>query len=347
MAVVTIKMIKLFVAYLESGIRFTVDAGVALLKQWLKLDTPIKCHCQNRVRGKVVIVTGSNSGIGNSTALDLARKGATVYLACRSCKAGEAAARTLSKATGNLHVHFLHLDLTDFSSIQLFAQEFMKCEQRLDVLVNNAAIFHHPPILTCDELDITYQTNYLGVFLLTTLLLNVIQRSTTPKIIFVSSESHKLVSLEDLSLFSPRQSRELKTFADHVKIYGLSKLALHLFAQYLTLTQPGVQVTLVDPGNVWTKIYRHSWQLWSEIFTRLKCYIYMRSPEEGAESTIHALNAPHIASGQYIDSNLNIEIKENYDCEVVNQFIAKCAALVDLPRISPSFHLQQLTPSDC
>ncbi|XP_042212627.1 retinol dehydrogenase 11-like [Homarus americanus] len=329
-------MLTVFLAYLVSALRFTVAAGLTLLKRWLKLTTPVTCHCQNRVREKVVIVTGSSSGIGHSTALDLAKKGAVVYLAFRNHKAGDKAVKKLRKATGNQAVYFLHLDLTDFSSIRVFVEAFLKCERRLDALVNNAAVFHHPAGLTCNEIEITYQTNYLGVVLLTTLLLNVIERPPETRVVFVTSEAHKLASPEELILFNPKQSRELETFADHVKNYGISKLALHLFAQHLSQTVPGVSVALVDPGNVWTPIYRHSWQSWSEIFTRINCFIFMRGVEEGAQSTIHALNAPHLVNGVYINNHLDSEDMQSYNSETVQQLMTTSSVLVGLPQGSLS-----------
>lgn len=78
-----------------------------------------------------------------------------------------------------------------------------------------------------------------GVFLLTTLLQGVIQQSSNARIIFVSSEAHKSVTPQDLLSFEPHKSRPLPTFLDHVKIYGISKLALHVFAQYITQSLPG------------------------------------------------------------------------------------------------------------
>ncbi|XP_053650434.2 retinol dehydrogenase 11 isoform X2 [Cherax quadricarinatus] len=311
---------------LGSGSKKTLEAS-------RRLTNSIACRCQNRVREKVVIVTGSSSGIGHSTALDLARKGATVYLAFRKHKIGEAVAENLRSSTGNRSVYFLHLDLTDFSSIRSFVHEFSKREQRLDALVNNAAVFHHPPALTGDQIEVTYQTNYLGVFLLTQLLLKDVQRSPASRIVFVSSAAHKLVSEQDLLHYDPRELSKPTTFADHVRSYGLSKLAIHLFAQYIVETAPGVLVVLVDPGNVWTPIYRHSWQSWSEILTRLKCFLFMKSAQEGAQSTIHALNAPDIKSGQYI-SCLEVEGTQSYDTTAVQRLIAHSAQLTAFPRHS-------------
>ncbi|KAG0716898.1 Retinol dehydrogenase 11 [Chionoecetes opilio] len=326
-------MITVILAYLASTIRLLAEAAIVLLKRWLKLYRPVQCCCQNRVQGKVVIVTGANSGIGLAITEDLARKGgAHVYLVCRNLQAGEDAALKLRKRTGNPAIHYLHLDLQDFSSVRSFVDSFLKCEKRLDALVNNAAVFHHPPGLTTDQIEVTYQTNYLSVFLITILLQHVIQQSSNPRIIFVSSEAHKVVTPQDLLAYQSKEAKPLPAFLDHVKIYGTSKLALHLFAQYLALSFPGVYVGLTDPGNVWTPIYRHSWRSWREVFKRLQCYIFMREVQEGAQSTLHALNAPGLCSGQYINSFLVSEKKQPYEPSLVQRLVADSLLLTGLPR---------------
>lgn len=279
-----------------------------------------------------MIVTGANSGVGFAIAQDLAYKGARLYLACRNPQAGEATALKLRTKTGNQAVHFFHLDLKDFDSVRTFVESFLKREKRLDALVNNAAVFHHPPGLTVNQIEITFQTNYLGVFLLTSLLLGVIQQSSNARMIFVSSEAHKSVTPQDLLSFEPHKARPLPTFLDHVKIYGISKLALHVFAQYITQSLPGIYVGLTDPGNVWTPIYRYSWRSWREAYTRVLCYIFMRDPQEGAQSTIHALNAPNLCNGQYINSFLAGEEGQTFDASLVQKLVADSAFLTGLPQ---------------
>ncbi|MPC30930.1 putative oxidoreductase [Portunus trituberculatus] len=158
------KMITVVLTYLASALRIVADAAILLLKRRLKLYRPVQCCCQNRVRGKVVIVTGASSGIGFAIAHDLASKGAHVYLAGRNIKTGQDAVLKLHKKTGNPAIHFLYLDLQDFCSIHAFVKSFLKCENQLNALVNNAAVFHHPSGLTTDQIEITYQTNYLGVY---------------------------------------------------------------------------------------------------------------------------------------------------------------------------------------
>ena len=91
-----------------------------------------------KLNGKTVIITGSNTGIGKETALDLARRGARVILACRDAKRGEEAAEYVRKTTGNGNVIFESLDLASLESVKNFAEKINKNEERLDILINNA-----------------------------------------------------------------------------------------------------------------------------------------------------------------------------------------------------------------
>ena len=94
-----------------------------------------------KLNGKTVIITGSNTGIGKETALDLARRGARVILACRDAKRGEEAAEHVRKTTGNGNVLFESLDLASLESVKNFADKINKNEERLDILINNAGKF--------------------------------------------------------------------------------------------------------------------------------------------------------------------------------------------------------------
>ncbi|XP_037781096.1 retinol dehydrogenase 11-like [Penaeus monodon] len=130
-------MLVTFLSAVVATMRSIFSAGYSLLK-W---KTLLECHCQNRVRGKVVVITGATSGIGRFVAFDLAKKGALVYLAGETPEAGAGFVKECP--TTGIGNDFLHLDLTDFSSIVTFVQEFLRCEEKFDSV--NKLIFHHPP----------------------------------------------------------------------------------------------------------------------------------------------------------------------------------------------------------
>ncbi|KAJ8256966.1 hypothetical protein COCON_G00191180 [Conger conger] len=97
-----------------------------------------RCESAVRLKGKTAIVTGGNTGIGKATALELARRGARVVLACRSKQRAEAAVFDIRRESGNSEVLYMHLDLASLKSVRSFAETFLQTEPRLDLLINNA-----------------------------------------------------------------------------------------------------------------------------------------------------------------------------------------------------------------
>ena len=98
------------------------------------------CESRASLLGKTVIVTGANTGIGKTTALDMAARGARVILACRSEKRALPAVEEIVEKTKNSEVLFMKLDLASFSSVQEFSDKFLRNEKRLDILINNAGV---------------------------------------------------------------------------------------------------------------------------------------------------------------------------------------------------------------
>ncbi|XP_046401445.1 retinol dehydrogenase 12-like isoform X2 [Ischnura elegans] len=261
-----------------------------------------RCRCTENLTGKVIIITGANSGIGRATALELARRGAHLVLACRDLCEGERTKDWLSTASGNKSISTLQLDLNSFGSIEQFVKSFKLGYKRLYALVNNAGVFYHPKTLTEDGYDITFQTNYLGPFYLTNLLLDTLIESAPSRIVNVASDGHRLVSklhLDDVNF---------ETSYDYFSVYGHSKLCLILFTKKLAgkLCDLGVTVDAVDPGNVETNIFRHFPYLNNPILFAIQKPIRLlviKTPEEGAQSVIHAVLRPTNSSedtGKYI-----------------------------------------------
>lgn len=149
------------------------------------------CKSKKKLNGKTVIITGANTGIGKETAIDLAKRGAKVIIACRDLKKAAAAKGNSRKRhlegslcncenfwiddiiteSGNKNVLIRHLDLASLASVRKFATDILKSEPRLDVLVNNAGCATMEKKLTEDGLEYQMQSNHFGHFLLTNLLL--------------------------------------------------------------------------------------------------------------------------------------------------------------------------------
>ena len=140
-------------------------------------------------KGKTAIVTGSNTGIGKETALDFAKRGARVILACRDEEKATKAAKDIIAKTGSDKVLVRILDLSSFESVRAFAKVINETEERLDILVNNAGLAT-PYQLTKDGYETVFQVNYLSHFLLTLLLMEKIKKSVPSRIVNVSSKLH-------------------------------------------------------------------------------------------------------------------------------------------------------------
>src|SRR5437867_3831967 len=199
--------------------------------------------------GRLVLVTGATSGIGASTAIGLARMGATLALGVRDPKKGDTARREISRETGNTPLEMPALDLASFRSIRGFANDFKARHARLDVLVNNAGIFNRDRHVTEDGLEAVFQVNYLGPFLLTMLLLDPLNAGAPSRIVNVSSEAHRGSSIDFEDLQGERGYSGWHA-------YGQSKLAQILFTRELArrLQGTGVAVNALHPGVIRTNL---------------------------------------------------------------------------------------------
>jgi NAD(P)-dependent dehydrogenase (short-subunit alcohol dehydrogenase family) len=203
------------------------------------------------VRGKVVLVSGSTDGIGKQAALELARRGARVFVHGRDPDKGRAVADELRRASGNPRIELLLADFASFDQVRALAKELRKETDRLDVLVNNAGLYAPERELTVDGLELTFQVNYLSHFLLTELLLDLIVASAPARVICVSSTLHRHAHLDFDNLQGERRY-------DGDEAYAVSKLAMALFARELArrLFGTGVTANAVHPGGADTKLLR-------------------------------------------------------------------------------------------
>ena len=129
----------------------------------------------SEMQNKICIVTGSNSGIGKETAVELAKKRATVVMVVRNKERGDKAQKEIVKRSGNNSVDLMICDLSSMKSIRQFAEEFKRKYKRLDVLVNNAGAVFNKREVTPEGNERTFAVNYLGPFLLTRELLDMLK----------------------------------------------------------------------------------------------------------------------------------------------------------------------------
>ena len=178
--------------------------------------------------GKVVIVTGGNSGVGYEAAKEFARKGAQTILACRSMQKGQTAIDLIRKEIPTAPAEIMQLDLASLASVRSFVETFKSKFDRLDILVNNAGIMWLPDRKTEDGFERHFGTNHLGHFALTGLLIDLIQKTPQARVVTVSSIGHRsgVMDFDDLMF-------ERENDYQRQKVYGRSKLANLLFTYEL------------------------------------------------------------------------------------------------------------------
>ena len=248
------------------------------------------------MKGKIVIVTGANAGIGKATAAQLCDLGATVILACR-CKArGEAAVEELSCVDGRC-MELMPLDLANLDSVRAFATAFAEKHDHLDALVNNAGILGRRRELTRQGFEMSFGVNYLGAFLLTMLLLPLLEKSAQGRVVMMTSIAHGWgdVRFDDLNF-----TRGYNRFS----AYGHSKLCCLLFTRALAekLRKKGsiVTVNAVHPGIVATDIVVNRANDRFRWVASLMKILFMTS-DEGAKTSVFLASEPALAkiSGEY------------------------------------------------
>ena len=132
---------------------------------------------KTRLDGQTVVITGANTGIGFETALELAKRGARVVLACRDEAKGNEAVRAIKKWSKNDQVFFELLDLASFDSVREFTNKINSSYPKVDILVNNAGVMACPKWITQNQFEYQLQVNYLSHYLLTRSLIDKICRS--------------------------------------------------------------------------------------------------------------------------------------------------------------------------
>ncbi|KAK7120766.1 hypothetical protein R3I94_020678 [Phoxinus phoxinus] len=245
-----------------------------------------KCKGTADMTGKTVIITGGNTGIGKATALDLAGRGARVILACRNQKKAEAAINDIKKDTGSIDILYMKLDLASLKSVRAFAENFLKSESRLDVLINNAGLVADG--LTEDGFGIEFGVNHLGHFLLTCLLLDRLKESPAARVITLSSMAYRWGKIDFDSLIATKDLGSGRYSWQFFQAYCNSKLCNALFTHELAKRMKGTNVTCysVHPGVVKTELSRHV-SLWQKVFIEPVARLLFLDPNTGAQTTLH------------------------------------------------------------
>jgi len=225
---------------------------------------------------KKIIITGATSGIGKSCAHKMVQMGHHVILACRNLKKAEAVKSEIIGAFPSAIVDTKTLDLANLASIRAFADDMVKNYDYIDVLLNNAGVFADKKGKTADGYEVTIGTNFLGQILLTELILPLIKKSKSGRIVHVSSEAGlfgKIKIKENMFTKGP----------GGFIAYSKSKLAQIMYNIELAdkLSGENITVNAVHPGKVATNIWQGD-SLMMRIIGPMNMKKYM-SPDEAAK----------------------------------------------------------------
>jgi NAD(P)-dependent dehydrogenase (short-subunit alcohol dehydrogenase family) len=261
-------------------------------RKWSEADVPDQS-------GRVVVVTGANTGIGYQTAAVLAYRGAHVVLAVRNLEKGNAALARIVAASPRADVTLQALDLSSLDSVRSAADALRTAYPRIDLLINNAGVMWTPKQVTADGFEMQFGTNHLGHFALTGLVLDHLLPVRGSRVVTVSSLGHRLraaIHFDDL---------QFERGYDRVAAHGQSKLANLLFTYELqrrlaarSRAKNATIAVAAHPGGTNTELARNL----PAIFKPMRAVLgplFFQSPAMGALPTLRAATDPAVQGGQY------------------------------------------------
>jgi NAD(P)-dependent dehydrogenase (short-subunit alcohol dehydrogenase family) len=241
--------------------------------------------------GKTVLITGGNTGIGQETAIALARDGARVVITSRDAERGEAAVANIRAQAGSDAVSVLPLDLANFASVRACAASFSEQNDRLDVLINNAGLILSDRRVTVDGLETTFQVNHLGHFLLTNLLRDTLVVGAPARVVNVSSRAHE-GARHGLDFDDLQSTHRYRGFT----AYGKSKLANILFTRELARrwSDTDIAANALHPGVVASRFGRDgdTGRMTRLVFPLLKPFAL--DAKQGAQTSVYVASAPEL-----------------------------------------------------
>ena len=270
-------------------------------------------------KGRIVIVTGSSSGIGYETARVLANKQASVIIAVRNLEKGNKALAEIIQQNKDADVRVMELDLANLASVNNFAENFQKNYSRLDLLINNAGVMIPPYSKTTDGFELQFGTNHLGHFALTGQLLKLLISTKASRIVNVSSGAHNFGNLDFDDL-----NWEKRNYAQWTA-YGDSKLANLYFTYELDrkLKEQGINtlVTASHPGWTATELQRTA----GDVMKYLNG-IFAQDITMGALPTLRAAIEEGLKGAEYFGPNGFMEIS-GYPVKVESNQLSKDRAI--------------------
>jgi NAD(P)-dependent dehydrogenase (short-subunit alcohol dehydrogenase family) len=271
-----------------------------------------KIHMQ----GKICLVTGATAGIGLATARLLAKQGATVVGVGRNPTKNQHSTGLIIEETGNSSVEYLLADLSSQNDIRALVKQFKSKYNHLDVLINNAGATFEERMESIDGIEMTFALNHLGYFLLTNLLIDILEASAPSRVIIVSSSMHKLGKIDFNNI-------PLKAGYSRSKAYQRSKLANIAFTYELAqhLSNQKVTVNAMNPGLVATNVGQNAGGISAKV-KGLVDKIAGLTPEEGAQTILYLATSVEVSgvTGRYFVKEKSVpSSKTSYDLDFCRQ----------------------------
>ncbi|MFX0060502.1 MAG: SDR family oxidoreductase [Candidatus Heimdallarchaeota archaeon] len=243
---------------------------------------------------KIILITGSTDGIGYQTAIELAKSGYHIIIHGRNREKADNAMNNIEKETSSNKLSSVYGDLNSITQIKEIVNEIYDKFDRLDVLINNAGVVRSKRILNQDGLEETFAVNYIAPFLLTNLLITMLKKAESSRIVnVVSRVQSNHLDFNDL---------QFEKGYTGVKAYARSKTALIMFTYYLAekLESTHITVNCLHPGVINTKLLRSAFRAGGAPLL------------EGAKTLIYAAIAPELenVSGKYFVNNRSAPSKE-------------------------------------
>ena len=246
--------------------------------------------------GKIAIVTGANAGIGYETTKGLASVGIEVIMACRDLEKAKIAKQKIIKSIPDAKLKLMEIDLTSLKSVRDFAENFKAHYDKLDILVNNAGVMMTPFQKTEDGLELQMEVNYFGHFLLTGLLIPVLEKSFRSRVVSLSSLAHRWGDIHFDNLNAEKSY-------DKRQFYAQSKLACLIFAYHLDkkLVKKGFDMHsyAAHPGISNTNLMKNL-PIWLKFLSPLLMPLFSQSAKEGALPILRACLDDTLNGGEYI-----------------------------------------------